>query len=316
MDWIEVIVHTTTPASDLVTETLINSGAQGTMVEDRADVPDPTKPNGYWEIIDPHMIDAMPEDVLVHAWFEPDASFPDRLQGLKTRYAQLLNTDLGMDPGSLSVETRNVKDQDWNEVWKQFYKPFRAGTRLVVKPTWEAYEAQEGDLIIATSAPGAAFSPSAQVFSGQRMFWRSILTPPRSRWPKKTLSTIIWKRRSVLSSAICLTEWMTPATSALPTSLPMSSFPLQLPSLHISAPAARLSAPALFVNARRMSARRCSPPAIRFSAQSTVANGLPSSPRFPEVTDSCIVSMPFPWMKTGLRFLHRKMRVMQPPCFV
>ena len=144
MDWIEVIVHTTTPASDLVTETLINSGAQGTMVEDRADVPDPTKPNGYWEIIDPHMIDAMPEDVLVHAWFEPDASFPDRLQGLKTRYAQLLNTDLGMDPGSLSVETRNVKDQDWNEVWKQFYKPFRAGTRLVVKPTWEAYEARSG----------------------------------------------------------------------------------------------------------------------------------------------------------------------------
>ena len=81
MDWIEVIVHTTTPASDLITETLINTGAQGTMVEDRSDVPDPDKPNGYWEIIDPHMIDSMPEDVLVHAWFEPDASFPDRPRG-------------------------------------------------------------------------------------------------------------------------------------------------------------------------------------------------------------------------------------------
>ena len=180
MDWIEVIVHTTTPASDLVTETLINSGAQGTMVEDRADVPDPTKPNGYWEIIDPHMIDAMPEDVLVHAWFEPDASFPDRLQGLKTRYAQLLNTDLGMDPGSLSVETRNVKDQDWNEVWKQFYKPFRAGTRLVVKPTWEAYEAQEGDLIIEMD-PGMAFGSGTHETTGMCLALLETVVTPGSR---------------------------------------------------------------------------------------------------------------------------------------
>lgn len=165
MDWIEVIVHTTTPASDLVTETLINSGAQGTMVEDRADVPDPSKPNGYWEIIDPHMIDQMPEDVLVHAWFEPDASFPDRLQALRNRYEQLLHTDLGMDPGSLLLETRNVQDQDWNEVWKRFYKPFRAGTRLVVKPTWEPYEAQEGDLIIEMD-PGMAFGSGTHETTG------------------------------------------------------------------------------------------------------------------------------------------------------
>ena len=159
MDWIEVIVHTTTPASDLVTETLINSGAQGTMVEDRADVPDPTKPNGYWEIIDPHMIDAMPEDVLVHAWFEPDASFPDRL---------------------LSVETRNVKDQDWNEVWKQFYKPFRAGTRLVVKPTWEAYEAQEGDLIIEMD-PGMAFGSGTHETTGMCLALLETVVTPGSR---------------------------------------------------------------------------------------------------------------------------------------
>ena len=153
MDWIEVIVHTTTPASDLVTETLINSGAQGTMVEDRADVPDPTKPNGYWEIIDPHMIDAMPEDVLVHAWFEPDASFP---------------------------ETRNVKDQDWNEVWKQFYKPFRAGTRLVVKPTWEAYEAQEGDLIIEMD-PGMAFGSGTHETTGMCLALLETVVTPGSR---------------------------------------------------------------------------------------------------------------------------------------
>ena len=47
MDWIEVKVHTTTAGADLVSEQLMQEGATGTMVEDRADVPDPDKPTGY-----------------------------------------------------------------------------------------------------------------------------------------------------------------------------------------------------------------------------------------------------------------------------
>lgn len=165
MDWIEVIVHTTTPASDLVTDMLMDTGAQGTMVEDRADVPDPDKPNGFWEIIDPHMIDTMPEDVLVHAWFEPDASFPDRFSALKNRFSQMHEASLGLDAGTLEMETRSVQDQDWNEVWKQFYKPFRAGERLVVKPTWEPYEQREGDLVIEMD-PGMAFGSGTHETTG------------------------------------------------------------------------------------------------------------------------------------------------------
>ena len=73
MDWQEIIVHTTTPASDVVSDLLTRCGATGTMIEDRADVPDPDKLHGYWELIDPALIDSMPEDVLVHAWLEQDA---------------------------------------------------------------------------------------------------------------------------------------------------------------------------------------------------------------------------------------------------
>mgnify|MGYP003308014222 CR=1 FL=1 len=64
MEWIELIVHTTTEGADTVSDLLVQEGATGTMVEDRADIPDPSKPNGIWEIIDPKMIDAMPEDVV------------------------------------------------------------------------------------------------------------------------------------------------------------------------------------------------------------------------------------------------------------
>ncbi|MBQ6175145.1 MAG: 50S ribosomal protein L11 methyltransferase [Clostridia bacterium] len=152
MEWIELIVHTTTQGSDAVSETLMAAGANGTMVEDRADIPDPDKPNGYWEIIDREMKDKMPEDVLVHAWLEPDDRLRDRIAMIRS----------GLDAmrceafGSLTLEQSNVRDEDWLETWKQYFKPFRAGKSLVIKPTWESYAAQPGDKVIEID-PGMAF---------------------------------------------------------------------------------------------------------------------------------------------------------------
>lgn len=164
MDWIELTVHTTTAGSDLVSEALIAQGATGTMVEDRADVPDPDKPNGYWEIIDPHLIDTMPEDVVVHAWFEPDATFPDKRRALTERL-DALRADAPFALGTLRVQAENVHDEDWSEVWKRFYKPFRAGKTLVVKPTWERYDPQIGDQVIEID-PGMAFGSGTHETTG------------------------------------------------------------------------------------------------------------------------------------------------------
>ena len=165
MDWVELTIHTTTMGADIVSEALMNEGATGTMVEDRADIPDPTKPNGIWEIIDPNLVNTLPEDVLVHAWFEPDASFAERMQALSAHLAEIQRSVPDFDFGSLAIDTLNVKDEDWSEVWKKFYKPFRAGKTLVVKPTWEPYEKQEGDRIIEID-PGMAFGSGTHETTG------------------------------------------------------------------------------------------------------------------------------------------------------
>lgn len=165
MDWIELTVHTTTQGAEVVSEALMLSGATGTMVEDRADIPDPDKPNGYWEIIDPKLIDSLPEDVQVHAWFEPDATFQERLQALRSQLDMNRRLAPEVDLGTLQIDTVNVKDEDWSEVWKQFYKPFRAGRSLVVKPTWEPYDAKPGDRVIEID-PGMAFGSGTHETTG------------------------------------------------------------------------------------------------------------------------------------------------------
>lgn len=168
MDWLEITIHTTTAGADIVSEKLMAEGATGTMVEDKADIPDPSKPNGIWEIIDPKLLEEMPEDVLVHAWFAPDEKLADHLQALREQMRGLKALLPDFDLGSLALETLNVHDEDWSEVWKRFYKPFRAGKRLVVKPTWELYDPKPEDLVIEID-PGMAFGSGTHETTGMCM---------------------------------------------------------------------------------------------------------------------------------------------------
>ena len=50
--------------------------------------------------------------------------------------------------GNIRMELANVREEDWANNWKKYYKPFRVGKSLVVKLPEEKYEARDGDKII------------------------------------------------------------------------------------------------------------------------------------------------------------------------
>jgi len=156
MQWCEAIVHTTTAGSDIVSELMMRFGATGTEIVDRSDVPDPTKPGVYWELYDAKMLDAMPEDVLVKGWFAQNELTHDVLVNLQAQLDALRAETGAADFGALTLERNSVADEDWSENWKKYYKPFRIGSHLVVKPTWEGYAAQPGDVVVELD-PGMAF---------------------------------------------------------------------------------------------------------------------------------------------------------------
>jgi ribosomal protein L11 methyltransferase len=61
-----------------------------------------------------------------------------------------------LELGAQSVEIGTVPEEDWSELWKIHFKPWRIGNRFVVRPTWEAFEAGDDDLVIVLD-PGQAF---------------------------------------------------------------------------------------------------------------------------------------------------------------
>src|SRR5690606_36925377 len=61
----------------------------------------------------------------------------------------------GFDAGSLAISQGAVEDEIWAESWKKHFHPIKVG-RFVIRPTWEAYQAKPGDLVIDMD-PGMAF---------------------------------------------------------------------------------------------------------------------------------------------------------------
>ena len=151
MNYTEVTISTSTQGSELISDLLMRLGAAGTQILDRADLPDPSKPTANWELMDQSVIDAMPEDVQVKAWFDETG-----LQGILSSLREQLALLRGPGMGTLEITLQGVREEDWAENWKQYYKPFRIGERMVVKPTWEPWEASKDDLIIEID-PGMAF---------------------------------------------------------------------------------------------------------------------------------------------------------------
>lgn len=51
---------------------------------------------------------------------------------------------------------RELREEDWANAWKRFYKPLRVGRRVLLKPSWEQVEVAPEDIVVELD-PGMAF---------------------------------------------------------------------------------------------------------------------------------------------------------------
>ena len=54
------------------------------------------------------------------------------------------------------LEIGRVRDEDWENNWKKYYKPLKISDALVIKPGWEDYQKQPGEQVLQMD-PGQAF---------------------------------------------------------------------------------------------------------------------------------------------------------------
>lgn len=165
MDWMKLTVLTTTIASDIVSQTLIDAGSAGTVIEDKNDVKLNQRPEGQWDIIDEEIARRIGDDVKVTGFYPLDERASDTAAHVREKLSKLSELAPGVELGKLTVNMSTIDDEDWAENWKSRYKPFRLGRHFVVKPTWEHFDAEPEDKIIEID-PGMAFGSGTHETTG------------------------------------------------------------------------------------------------------------------------------------------------------
>lgn len=157
MQWIEVTIKTTSAAIDLVCDRLTVLGFDSFIIDDQQDFERFLEENHqYWDYVDEDLEQKMQGLSQIRLYLEDSAAAPEQISTLRDDLAVLRRDYPAVDFGSLEVALANVRDEDWENNWKQYYKPIRVGKHLVVVPSWEEYEKQAGDIILKLD-PGMAF---------------------------------------------------------------------------------------------------------------------------------------------------------------
>ncbi|HEK8921998.1 TPA: 50S ribosomal protein L11 methyltransferase [Clostridioides difficile] len=146
-NWIEVTIKTTTEAVEPITNILYEQGAGGAVIEDPKDFLFQKKNELDWDYVEEEVFKKNEEDdVLIKTYVSEEKNVMEFVEIIKQKVLGL--KDFGIDIGEGSVSLDQVNEADWANAWKAYYKPTKVGQRVVVKPTWEDYAMQEGDLII------------------------------------------------------------------------------------------------------------------------------------------------------------------------
>jgi ribosomal protein L11 methyltransferase len=159
MKWTKVSIKTTAEACDAVSEMLMSLGAGGVVIEDPNEVRRQVESLESPEYADGNLIDSLPGGamdagkVTIKAYFSRERAqveLDDSIKGKLDYISRFLDT------GGLSVAYEEVDDEDWAVSWKKYYKPFNIAGGIVIKPSWEKYDAKPGETVVVMD-PGMAF---------------------------------------------------------------------------------------------------------------------------------------------------------------
>ncbi len=154
MNWVEVSVNTHSESVEVVSSILIELGSKGVSIED---------PQDYYQLTDEQLewLKVQQKDlyetdtVIVKGYFQPSQWSKDSANLLHEKLEEI--KVYGLQTGPLSIQVKEVGEEDWANAWKQYYFPVRVTRFLTVVPSWIDYEKEQDDELLIELDPGLAF---------------------------------------------------------------------------------------------------------------------------------------------------------------
>ncbi len=157
MEWTEVNIFTTTEGIELVCSKLMDIGIKGFAIQDAEDFNEFLEnKNGQWDYIDEDLMGLSNCETRITVYLPSNNQGVDMLASIRSMLTELKAGDAEKKYGRLEAELSSIREEDWANNWKQYFKPLKVGEKLVIKPSWEEYN-EDSDRIILEIDPASSF---------------------------------------------------------------------------------------------------------------------------------------------------------------
>lgn len=157
MDWVEINIFTTSEGVEAVCGRLYQLGITGLQIEDAQEFQEFVDKNEpFWDFVDDELMVKKDNETYVKIYVSDNEYGKETLLAVKNSMRALKELDSDIDFGRLDIELANVNEEDWANNWKQYFKPFAIGEKIIIKPAWEEYN-EPTDRIIFDINPGMLF---------------------------------------------------------------------------------------------------------------------------------------------------------------
>lgn len=158
MNWTQVDIYTTTEAIDLLSSKIQDLGIRGCMVQDAQDFQEfLEQKDGRWDYLEDGLMELAHCETCITVYLPEDGQGTETLSALRDMLTQLRAADPEHIYGRLEMQCSGIREEDWANNWKQYFKPFPVGKKLYIKPSWEAPTAEAAGRTVLEIDPASSF---------------------------------------------------------------------------------------------------------------------------------------------------------------
>ena len=148
MDWTEVRIRVPAADTDMAADIANMVVPYGLYIEDYSDLEEGAREIAHSDLIDEELLAKDRGTSLLHIYISPEENPAEAVAFLRERLAA---SGIGCE-----VDTQAVREEDWANNWKQYFKPLPIGEKLLIRPTWEPAAETAGRAVLSID-PGMAF---------------------------------------------------------------------------------------------------------------------------------------------------------------
>ncbi|MDE7121335.1 MAG: 50S ribosomal protein L11 methyltransferase, partial [Oscillospiraceae bacterium] len=145
-------------ALEILCAMLTDLGVKGFVTQDKESFQEFLEnKQGQWDYIDQDVMGLADCLTSVTFYLPDDAQGAEQMLAVKNLLEQLKIAENAGFFGSLELFTNSVKEDDWANNWKQYFKPLPVGKNLLIKPSWEEIPEEQNQRIILEIDPASSF---------------------------------------------------------------------------------------------------------------------------------------------------------------